>query len=114
MLATIVPWFTGEKRHEYTFTVYEIGEDLPDASGLYIFAVPEGDGWRPVYIGETESLKTTLTDDLTSHEACDCILGEGVKHVHVLETGHTAPVRREMVEELMAVTRCVCNPAGNK
>lgn len=108
MLAT-APWYTAGKQHEYTFTVYEIGEDFPDTSGVYIFAVPEGESWRPIYFGQTESLKETITDKLLAQAHYDCITREGASHVLIFETGHNAEVRRKIVAGLMAEGKAVCN-----
>lgn len=105
-----VALYTVDRLHEYTFTVYEIGEDFPDTSGLYIFAVPEDGGFRYIYFGHADSLKDTITDKLAAHAHYDCITREGATHVLVYQTGHGPAVRSEMMAVLMAGQKGVCNP----
>ena len=74
MSAQTVTWLN------LTFQVYEgvPGTGWNDRPGVYIFARRDPDGWRAIYIGETESFARRLPGHERSAEA----ELEGATHVH--------------------------------
>ena len=87
---------------DYTFEVHEV-DDLDDEEwewrevpGVYVFAVREGLDWNPLYVGETGSFYTRLTN-LEEHHDWAAAVRRGVTHIHSLRVdGELA--RRQSIE----------------
>lgn len=62
----------------YKYRVYPKGTGFKDAPGNYVFAALSGGKYTLLYIGETGSLETRLTD---KHEKVPCCNARGWTHV---------------------------------
>lgn len=80
--ATIL--WTGQSGTKYQYWIHPVGQDFVDKPGNYIFAKETTPGhWQPVYIGQTNSLKTRLP----GHEKLSCAMRNGATHVHAHTSG---------------------------
>ena len=79
-MAEQLEW-TDQNGNDYKFWLHPVGENYKASSGVYIFAKLGSDTWEPIYIGECESFKERLTDNLEQHHRFDCILKEGATHL---------------------------------
>lgn len=67
---------------EYKFGLYPIGTNFKDEPGVYAFVRNDSEAWTIVYIGETDSLKTRLTDQLKQHHRYQCaVVNEKATHL---------------------------------
>lgn len=64
------------------FYVHPIGTNYKDVAGVYVFLASSENKWRIRYIGETESLKSRLTDKLLQHHRYECAVTRG-KATHI-------------------------------
>ena len=64
---------------EYDFTPI-LSAHIPESPGIYIFAKQTPTGWMPLYIGETENIKTRIS----GHEKIPCVERHGGKDFCVL------------------------------
>jgi excinuclease UvrABC nuclease subunit len=61
----------------HTFNVYTIGTNFKDIPGIYAFAAEKPKSFEIVYIGETESFKNRLSNNLEDHHQYFCAV---IKH----------------------------------
>lgn len=53
--------FCGTSDEVYAYQLLPPNTDIPSVAGNYIFAIPASeDDWKPLYIGQTEDLKSRL------------------------------------------------------
>jgi len=96
----------GKSGKEYEYWIYPMGSTLfEDESGNYIFARTSPEGWSPVYIGETESLK----DRLSNHDELPCITKNGGTHIHAHTTPGGAQARKAEEADLLDRWDTPCN-----
>ena len=96
----------GKSGKEYKYSIYPINTELRDSPGNYIFAKETKPGhWYPVYIGQTNSLKTRLS----GHEKEACSKRNGATHIHAHTSGGEA---ERLAEEKDLITRW--QPACNE
>lgn len=85
------------KTQTHQFKVYNLdGTNWADVGGLYIFAKLDKNGWWPIYIGQTLSFKTRLTED---HEHWNDAIREGATHIHACSVGKQA--ERDRLEKAL-------------
>jgi excinuclease UvrABC nuclease subunit len=78
---TSVIW-SGQSRQQYEFQLHRIGTGYYDKPGVYIFCKARPDGrWDAIYVGETNSFKDRLTDNLVNHHRWQCIQAHGATHI---------------------------------
>lgn len=71
--------WVGKSGTGYIYNIHPIDANWNDVPGNYIFAREASPHiWQAVYIGETDSLKNTLSN----HEAWPCIHRNRGTHVH--------------------------------
>ena len=92
------------------FTVVDIGADLPNDPGCYVFMkkrTPPSDGWTPIYFGETGD----LSERFDSHHAMPCIMRNGATHIGVLmpDALKDESLRRSLEEHLIDENPTPCN-----
>lgn len=88
------------------FTVQGIGEQAPRRPGVFIYAKRSSDGsWQALYIGESDNLRSRLA---FNEIAGDAML-LGASDVHIRELSEPAPIRRELVDRLIATNAPVLN-----
>ena len=81
--AQTIMW-PGKSGKEYQYWIYPIITEFKDSPGNYIFAKETTPGhWSPLYIGQTKSLKTRLSD----HEKEACAKRNGATHIHANASG---------------------------
>ena len=99
----------GQSGRTYGYWIYPLGTNFKDEPGNYIYAKQtEPNRWRPVYIGQTVSLRDRLAD----HEKEACAKRNGATHIHVhLTTGGEA-ARRAEESDLIAKWQPACNSVG--
>lgn len=71
---------TDEDGNDYAFGVHAIGTNYKALGGVYCFAGITNGAWNIAYIGETDSLKRRLTDDLNAHHRYQCATRNGATH----------------------------------
>ena len=100
-------WFGASGRtYSYFVNEGELVGNWRDSPGNYIFARRAPGGWRPVYIGETESLKAEITD---SHPRLLCARQEGFTHIHAHIGSEDTDARRREVEDILLRGEAPCN-----
>lgn len=67
----------------HQFGVYSPTSNWSSASGIYIFARLENQGWRALYIGQALSFQQRFSN----HEKWSAALKNGMTHVHALGVG---------------------------
>ena len=97
-MTNYVNW-PGASGKKYSTEVYKLGTRFKPNPGIYIFCregSPAGK-WAQIYVGECESFKSRLYDDLEQHHRWDCIKRNGGTHVCVMRVdgGKTARLRVE-------------------
>ncbi len=89
---------------DWSFGVYEHGDDWTAIPGLYVFAAretdhPEARSWRPVYVGQTCSFASRLP----THENWPAAVALGATHVHARREDAEetrAAIERRLIQEL--------------
>lgn len=92
------------------FYIHPVGTNYVDQGGVYAFLKVVGSQWVINYIGETESLKSRLTQNLKQHHRYDCAVARG-KATHIatrLVTGGKQ-ARLDMETRLRNVFDPPCN-----
>ncbi|MYF99348.1 hypothetical protein F4212_09480 [Candidatus Poribacteria bacterium] len=97
-------YFAGVSKRYYTFRFYSLTDELPETSAVYIFTKSGNGSYDPLYIGETDTLKSTISD----HEKWVCVSRWFVNAlcVHFEED---ATVREQIVSDLIERQRPICN-----
>lgn len=73
---------TDSNGNNHNFWLHPIGTNYKDEPGVYAFARNDSKAWTIVYIGETDSLKTRLTDQLKQHHRYQCaVVNEKATHL---------------------------------
>jgi len=103
--APTIQW-TGESGNTYKYWIHPIGAPFKDAAGNYIFAKEtEANRWRPIYIGQTGSLR----DRLTSHEKEECARKNGATHIHAHTNDKGEQARLDEETDLVRKWNPACN-----
>ena len=76
-------YWPGKSGQEYGYWISSIGSSYRDEPGNYIFAKLVNGYWKPVYIGQTNS----LANRLNNHPKEQCAIQNGATHIHA----HTTP-----------------------
>jgi len=99
-------YWEGKSGKKYGYWIYPIGTSFKDVPGNYIYAKETEPGkWRPVYIGQTSSLKDRLAD----HEKEACAKRNGATHVHTHTSSDSETVRKVEETDLVLMWKPVCN-----
>jgi len=102
--AQTIMW-PGKSGKEYQYWIHPINADFKDSAGNYIFAKETSPGrWSPIYIGQTNSLKTRLYD----HEKEACAKRNGATHIHAHTSGGE-DARRAEEKDLITRWKPPCN-----
>ena len=105
-MATADIQWEGASGKKYGYWIYKIGTTFKDEPGNYIYAKESSPNrWRPVYIGETGSLRDRLAD----HEKEDCATRNGATHIHAHTSSNDVSVRRAEESDLIEKWNPVCN-----
>lgn len=95
----------GQSGKEYTYWIYPAGASFKDAPGNYIYAKQTKPGyWSPLYIGQTNSLATRLSN----HEKETCAKRNGATHIHAHTSGGE-PERLAEEKDLIVRWKPPCN-----
>jgi hypothetical protein len=98
--------WTGDSGKSYRYEIYVFGTSFRDLAGNYIYAKEAVRGiWRPVYVGQSSSLKDRLAD----HEKEVCARRNGATHIHAHTTSGGDAVRKMEEADLIARWNPVCN-----
>ena len=92
-----VVW-TGVDGTNYAYKVFSPDVGWNDVPGNYIFAKRVGGQWRPLYIGETKSLKIRFKN---GHEKWQAAKRRGASHVHAHTSNAAKSVRTREEENLI-------------
>lgn len=81
-----VTWH-GASGKTYSMELHEIGTAFSAVPGVYIFCTPGtmAGRWAQKYVGECESFKERLSDNLENHHRWDCIKRERATHICVMQ-----------------------------
>jgi len=82
-----VPIFwPGASGTKYEFQLAALGTiNYFDVEGVYIFCKDVGSNhYSPIYVGETDSLKRRLNDELEGHHALQAIRHQGATHISAM------------------------------
>ncbi len=108
MTATVT-WGSGSGTKR-TFELHPIGTEFNAVAGVYIFCKESKPrSWTAIYIGETDSFKRRLTDELESHHRWDCIKKNGATHICVLVVSGGVRARQTIETDLLAFIDTPCN-----
>jgi hypothetical protein len=109
-----VPIFwTGASGTRYEFQLAAIGAiDFYAVAGVYIFCKPSGIGgnYWAVYVGETDSFRRRLNDEIEAHHAIPSIRNHGATHISSLVVSGDRANRLYVETDL----RNALNPPCNK
>ena len=97
-------FFAGVSGCFYPFMLYPIGTDLPDDEAVYIFTRAENGSYNPLYIGQTETLKSTIS----THAKWVCVSRLFVNALCV-HFEKDATVRKQIVNNLIEKQCPPCN-----
>lgn len=97
-------YFSGVSRRLYPFTLYPLSVDLPNTGAVYIYARIVCGDYEPLYIGETDNLKTHIED----YEKWVCVNRYFVNTVCVHFEDDTA-TRQQIVYDLISEQQPTCN-----
>ena len=101
--------WTGKSGAKYTYSVFPrdpSATNWADTAGNYIFAKQSGSTWKAIYIGETGSFKTRLTN---SHEKLPCARNYGYTHIHAHRNGGGLAARNKEEDDLIKNYNPPCN-----
>ena len=99
-------YWEGASGRKYGYWIHKIGTTFKDTPGNYIYSQESSPNrWRPVYIGETGSLRDRLAD----HEKERCATRNGATHIHAHTSSNDAPTRRAEESDLIKKWNPVCN-----
>ena len=96
----------GRSDRTYGYWIHSIGTTFKDEPGNYIYASQtEPNRWRPIYIGQTESLRDRLAD----HEKESCAKRNGATHIHAHTSSNSESTRKSEEADLIEQWKPVCN-----
>jgi hypothetical protein len=99
-------YWKGKSGAKYGYWIHPIGTEFKDAPGNYIYAKEtEPRKWRPVYIGQTSSLRDRLAD----HEKESCAKRNGAMHIHAHTSSNSEDTRRSEESDLISKWNPACN-----
>ena len=97
-------FFAGVSGCFYPFTLYPLEKDLPDSEAVYIFTRAENGSYDPIYIGQTCTLKSTIS----AHTKWVCVSRLFVNALYV-HFEKDATVRKQIVSDLIEMQCPPCN-----
>jgi len=98
-------YFLGISGCYYPFKYFSLRDEFPEEEAVYIFARLDNGKNEPLYIGETETLKSTIRD----HEKWICVCRMSVNNALYVYFEKDAAVRRQIVDNLIKAQRPICN-----
>lgn len=92
------------------FWVHPIGTNYKDEPGVYAFMLLESAGWAIKYIGEADSLKSRLSDDLKQHHRYNAaVTKHGSTHLATRIVTGDRQVRLDLETRLRGLYDPPCN-----
>lgn len=105
---------TGASGAVYQFQIWPVGTVFLPNAGVYIFGRDASGGLREVlYVGETDSFKRRLTDELTAHHQHDRARSLGLNHIAVLHVPGPREQRLKIETDLRHALNPPCNDQAN-
>jgi len=105
-MAELTIMWPGASGKEYKYWIAPIDSSFKDEPGNYIFAKETSPGqWTPIYIGETVSLR----DSLSNHDKLPCVKRHGGTRIHTHTAAGRQAVRRAEESDLLAKWDPPCN-----
>ena len=99
-------YWEGASGKKYGYWIHPIGTLFQDTPGNYIYAKEtQQRRWKPVYIGQTSSLR----DRLANHEKETCAKRNGATHIHAHTNSNSETTRRAEESDLISRWKPVCN-----
>lgn len=104
-------YWTGASGNRYTFQLDAIGSiSYFDVSGVYIFSRDLGGGSHAaIYVGETDSFKRRIGDELWAHHALNAIRSHGATHINTLSVAGDRANRLYVETDLRNALKPPCN-----
>ena len=102
--------FTGVSGRKYEFTAWTIDPNFldvgafRDVGAVYIFTRRDGNHYRALYIGQTEALRTRLSN----HEQWACVRKHGVNSI-CIHPENNSRTRLEIERDIRDAVRPPCN-----
>ena len=97
-------YFAGESGKYYPFLYYHLIDKFPDTEAVYIFTRAENGSYDPLYIGQTDTLKLTISH----HEKWVCVSKLRVNALCVYFEKDTT-VREQITCDLIEIQHPPCN-----
>ena len=97
-------YFAGVSKRYYAFRFYSLIDELPETAAVYIFTKSGNGSYDPLYIGETDTLKSTISN----HEKWVCVSRRFVNALCV-HFERDATVREQIVNDLIERQCLPCN-----
>lgn len=105
----LVKW-TGASGRQYQFQLWPIGSEFFAIAGVYIFcSALANNHWLALYVGQSESFKDRLTDNLRQHHRLNAIIQHGASHVCVLPVSGGLALRCAIETDLRRILDPICN-----
>ncbi|WP_398473171.1 hypothetical protein [Tardiphaga sp.] len=104
-----ISWI-GQLGTQYEFQLDPIRTIYRDIPGVYIFCQSIGGNlWKPLYVGETSSMRRRLTDELDAHHSFGAVLLNGATHLSTLHVSSGLAERFRIETDLRHALRPCCN-----
>lgn len=97
-------YFAGVSKRYNAFRFYSLTDEFPETAAVYIFAKSGNGSYESLYIGETDTLKSTISN----HEKWVCVSRRFVNTLCV-HFEKDATVREQIVSDLIEEQRPPCN-----
>ena len=98
--------WSGRWGTNYTYWIHSIGTTFEKAPANYIYATIGTKGWIAPYIGKTGDISQRTLD---THHKRDCIVRNGVTHIHVHKSSNDEEERQKEEADLVAKWNPPCN-----
>jgi len=98
-------FWKGASGRQYEYKVYELVTQWNDFPGNYIFTQWTQNGWRAIYIGQTDTFQTRMPH----HERLAEAMRLGATHIHAHVNNGGERARRAEEEDLIQLHRPPCN-----
>jgi hypothetical protein len=94
----------------HTFEIDPIGTIYKNRPGVYAFVrrLPDG-SWDVIYIGETESFYSRLSQGLTAHHQWESIARAGATHIATMHVPGGLRIRERIETDLRHAIPTPCN-----
>ena len=101
---------SGKNGKIYTFNLFPKDTHFKDLPGVYVFLRKDANGeWHVIYIGETDSFKDRIDQNIENHHQWKCIEKNRYTHIAVLTVNGIRQKRLGIETDLRGSNPSLCN-----